>query len=298
MWKRCTSLAAFLLIFLARSGLACLNVKVEDGSGDVSSANKGRSYGGQRSLTDLDELLLKLKYPSMSPAATTPPVKEKKKAKNIHGRRTSSSVKSEAITLKQAARLFNESLCGSKDDLNSFCADPTKYPIEEAEQSLKKIKLVPEMDLLMRMLTPDASILAQPSQSRNPAVKSIFSSSERDGQSGLEDLETAVCGSYWSYVFPKRAKNKNGEYKFILNSPKPGELAQGVRIVVCLGANEPCNFGGYTDFVSRLLKTVCKQQFNYIRLLAFSNDPQDGKDPVEVDTFQFPSACVCFNQSL
>jgi len=239
-----------------------------------------------------------LKYPFTESAAT-------QEENKVQGHKAKVATPDD-VSLDDAVALSSTSLCGSQNE-ETFCSDPTKYPVAAAASVIDKMKIDSQFAIFMDLLQPTSEGV-QSSLARHPDAASLPSSSppDSDGRQGqaagssiLDDddgLESPVCGSYWSYVFPKRAMNQNGEYKFILNAPQDGELAQAVRIRVCLRANKPCDLGSYTNFLSDVVGTACRQEFGYIRLLAFSNEPKDNQQPLEVGTFQFPSACSCYFQ--
>jgi len=96
-----------------------------------------------------------------------------------------------------------------------------------------------------------------------------------------------VCQSLTEDIFPQRAKNKKGQYRFIVNGGEGlEEYIQTVTISKCLGAGLSCN-------VDSQQETECKQEFIEHKLVSLD---QSGKQ-LEVDTFPLPSGCSCYKRS-
>jgi len=102
--------------------------------------------------------------------------------------------------------------------------------------------------------------------------------------------ETPACNSQQSFVYPRTARNRAREWRFVINVP--GETAeqenyvQAVKVERCLREGETCNIAsaGYDS-------TVCRQKYSYRRLLALGENGEQ-----YVDSFRFPSCCICFTQ--
>eukprot|EP00095_Tigriopus_kingsejongensis_P010612 maker-scaffold795_size96016-snap-gene-0.20 protein:Tk10612 transcript:maker-scaffold795_size96016-snap-gene-0.20-mRNA-1 annotation:"PREDICTED: hypothetical protein LOC100741929" len=99
--------------------------------------------------------------------------------------------------------------------------------------------------------------------------------------------ETPLCSSVSLYIYPKRAQNKDNQYKFIINVPEKSFI-QAVRIERCRSPGAECSLQGGLRFSDLGIRTVCRQKFIHRRMLAL-NDQGDE----EVDLFKFPSCCVC-----
>ncbi|KAF8782221.1 Neurotrophin 1 like protein [Argiope bruennichi] len=105
-------------------------------------------------------------------------------------------------------------------------------------------------------------------------------------QEHLEQPESPanyICSSKIRYGFPLRAKDVNGQWKVIVNIEKDvgqGRFTQPVRLEMCKGAGDPCNF--------TQVKTACVQKYNLHRLLSWS--PEKG---IHNDVFKLPVACSC-----
>jgi len=101
--------------------------------------------------------------------------------------------------------------------------------------------------------------------------------------------ESPACDSEESFVYPRTARNRKRQWRFVINVPgEDGEdnYVQAVKVEKCIRQGESCNIAssGYET-------TVCRQKYTYRRLLAFSEDGSQ-----YVDSFRFPSCCVCYQQ--
>ncbi|XP_018564202.1 protein spaetzle isoform X2 [Anoplophora glabripennis] len=107
---------------------------------------------------------------------------------------------------------------------------------------------------------------------------------ELEKRIGAEE-ETFVCGAVDRIIFPKIGKNKNKEWKYIVNQGREEGYVQGIRAETCRHQNAPC------DIIGELpegYRTSCKQKYIYRRLMSLN----ENGTPVP-DTFQLPSACCC-----
>lgn len=103
-----------------------------------------------------------------------------------------------------------------------------------------------------------------------------------NGDSLLSDRksdEQFVCASKSQLIFPKVAKNRKNQEKFIVNH---GGHRQGIRIEVCQREGAPCLP------YPREWKTSCKQKYGYRRLLSISHN-----GTLETDHFLLPLHCCC-----
>lgn len=101
--------------------------------------------------------------------------------------------------------------------------------------------------------------------------------------------ESPACDSEESFVYPRTARNRKRQWRFVINVPgEDGEdnYVQAVKVEKCIRQGESCNIAssGYET-------TVCRQKYTYRRLLAFGEDGSQ-----YVDSFRFPSCCVCYQQ--
>jgi hypothetical protein len=131
---------------------------------------------------------------------------------------------------------------------------------------------------------------------RDAGVESSGDAAEEEG-SGANDADYEfteapedgfenICGLTTEYIMPRAAKNKDGQFRFIVNHPEGGgeQYIQLVRVARCAGAGEECGWG-----VMAGVKTRCQQEYLDHKLVALS---EDGEELV-IDTFTFPSCCTC-----
>jgi len=102
-----------------------------------------------------------------------------------------------------------------------------------------------------------------------------------------EDGFENICGLTTEYIMPRAAKNKNGQFRFIVNHPEGGDeqYIQLVRVARCAGAGEECGYG----VMGPGIETRCHQEYLDHKLVALS---ESGEELV-IDTFTFPSCCSC-----
>merc|ERR1711915_942608 len=98
-----------------------------------------------------------------------------------------------------------------------------------------------------------------------------------------------ICGLTTSYIKPRAAKNKDGEYRFIVNHPDGAdEYLQVVRVSTCNSNDEQCG-GGIIESAGLGLETKCQQEFSDHKLVALSATGEE----LVVEEFRFPSCCTC-----
>ena len=101
-----------------------------------------------------------------------------------------------------------------------------------------------------------------------------------------EEIAENICDTNTKYVTPRAAKNKAGQFVFIVNSPEGSEeYIQLVKVTTCTSAGEQCAQGQ----LSGVMTTMCRQEYSDHKLVALS---ETGKELV-VDTFSLPSCCSC-----
>merc|ERR1712154_431537 len=150
-----------------------------------------------------------------------------------------------------------------------WCDEPQHYPGQ------KIVSVAAKQEDYMKILFP---------------VKDIFSRGDFVEVNNITDVETDsyenVCGMQADYIMSRAAKNKDGQFRFIVNSPEGAdEYIQLVKVVRCQHAGHEC--GGGQLFTSQT--TMCKQEFLDHKLVALS---ESGEELV-IDTFLFPSCCTC-----
>jgi len=158
----------------------------------------------------------------------------------------------------------DKSFCGNGTE---FCTDPISYPTLAIRKALRKQKRI-----IKSMFDTD-----------------LFRLRLRSGIDLLHGGEN-VCGMSTTHIKPKAARNKKGQFKFLVNGGEGSEdYIQLVKISQCLGVGESCGKGKvFTREV-----TECRQEYADHKLVALD---EKGKELI-VDTFSFPSCCSCFMQT-
>ncbi|GFT91365.1 neurotrophin 1 [Nephila pilipes] len=147
----------------------------------------------------------------------------------------------------------------------SMCFEDQEYPRREVLFALNSDSL-----LMDRLTLPDEQLDG-------------ISLVEQNVSESLESQDNYICKSDIKYGLPLRAKDIKGTWKVIINIEKAmggGRFLQPVRLEVCKGAGEPCNF--------TQTKTACVQKYSLQRLLSWS--PEKG---VHNDVYKLPIACSC-----
>jgi len=158
----------------------------------------------------------------------------------------------------------DQPVCGNGTD---FCSDPIVYPSKAIRKALRKQKRV-----MKSMFDTD-----------------LFRLRFRSGIDLYHGGEN-VCSMSTTHIMPKAARNKKGQFKFLVNGGEGSEdYIQLVKISQCLGAGEACGKGKiFTREV-----TECRQEYTDHKLVALD---EEGKELI-VDTFSFPSCCSCIMQT-
>ena len=102
---------------------------------------------------------------------------------------------------------------------------------------------------------------------------------------GFDQTERALCETVETYIYPKKAKNSQGVWKYIVNTD---DYRQGISIHRCLKFihKGPCLYAGSQGVNPEA--TECRQMYSKHSLLSISLD-----GTVDYDTFSVPTACVC-----
>jgi len=147
---------------------------------------------------------------------------------------------------------------------------------------------------------PDQAILAAALRQNN-TLGSLFDSKllgKVQSRKGFPEFEEFVedminiCSVTTEYIMPRAAKNKDGEYKYIVNHPEGGEeYVQQVRVNICQAAEQSC---GHGLLAGSGLDTKCRQEYSDHKLVSLS---QTGEE-LQVETFRFPSCCSCYVSQL
>jgi len=229
------------------------------------------------------------------------------------------------FTSSQAPEIANNSLSSdveissNKTELSAlcpneaaWCSEPSNYPEEAIMRAVQKQgesiqilfpkekKPTKEVLRLDPSIPIDESVLGQ----RFGATEDLEGSGEEgsgdavDDEREVEDYEEHeelhedgfenICGLTTEYIMPRAAKNKNGQFRFIVNHPEGGDdeqYIQLVRVARCAGAGEECGLG----MMGMGIETRCHQEYLDHKLVALS---ESGEELV-IDTFTFPSCCTC-----
>ena len=149
-----------------------------------------------------------------------------------------------------------------------YCELPPSYPANKIARALHKID-----NSLMR------SLLNRTIDSAEIGAEISF----RSRQSSESDYER-VCSSSKEFIQPRQAKNKEGEYMFIVNGGAGlEETVQKVTVSRCLGAGHSCHLTAEET-------TECRQEHAEHRLVALDEAGQQ----LIMATFLFPSGCSCY----
>jgi len=97
--------------------------------------------------------------------------------------------------------------------------------------------------------------------------------------------ESDMCDSYQKYSYPKKAKNLDGVWFYIINTD---EYRQGVKTETCLSSVKggSCLYGGSEGIDPT--STVCQQFYSNHLLLALSSN-----GTISLEEFLIPSSCGC-----
>merc|ERR1712232_1111491 len=97
--------------------------------------------------------------------------------------------------------------------------------------------------------------------------------------------ESRACDHRKGTVYPKKAKNIEGKFVFIVNDE---QYRQSVEIEQCVSEGDPCQ----NDSDAPLPTTVCRQKYATYRMYVIN---QEGRQVY--DSFSLPSACLCHHKS-
>merc|ERR1712232_70920 len=97
--------------------------------------------------------------------------------------------------------------------------------------------------------------------------------------------ESRSCDHRKGTVYPKKAKNIEGKFVFIVNDE---QYRQSVEIEQCISEGDPCQ----NDSDAPLPTTVCRQKYATYRMYVIN---QEGRQVY--DSFSLPSACLCHHKS-
>jgi len=165
-----------------------------------------------------------------------------------------------------------------------WCDTPEEYPEEQIMKAVMKQKQTFKDIFDTKDKSQDFISISQPSTNRNESFTGIATRI-----SPLDDQFKNICGLTTSYIKPRAAKNKDGEYRFIVNHPDGAdEYLQVVRVSTCNSNDEQCG-GGIIESAGLGLESKCQQEFSDHKLVALSATGEE----LVVEEFRFPSCCTC-----
>jgi len=173
-------------------------------------------------------------------------------------------------------------LCGGSED---WCDSPADYP----DQAILAAALRQNNSLGSLF---DSKLLVKEKEvpTERPAIfKAVQSRNDfPEFEEFVEEDMINICSVKTEYIMPRAAKNKDGEYKFIVNHPEGGEeYVQQVRVNICRAGEQSC---GHGLLAGSGLDTKCRQEYSDHKLVSLSATGEE----LQVETFRFPSCCSCF----
>ena len=164
-----------------------------------------------------------------------------------------------------------EQLCGAGE---GWCAAPRHYPDTAILAAVTRQK----QTFGQMFDSPNNTAAARTEAAANATIGTRSGNFE---MLAAEAEFTNICAVRTSYITPRAAKNKEGQFRFIVNSPDgAAEYSQLVRVAVCGAAGAEC---------SGVAGTRCRQEYSDHKLVSLSG----GGEELVVDTFSFPSCCTC-----
>ena len=164
-----------------------------------------------------------------------------------------------------------EQLCGAGE---GWCAAPRHYPDTAILAAVTRQK----QTFSQMFDSPNNTTAARTEAKANTTIGT------RSGNFEMLEAEaefTNICAVRTSYITPRAAKNKEGQFRFIVNSPDgAAEYSQLVRVAVCGAAGAEC---------SGVAGTRCRQEYSDHKLVSLGSSGEE----LVVDTFSFPSCCTC-----
>jgi len=165
-------------------------------------------------------------------------------------------------------------------DNQDFCDDIEDYPSD-----IEVSPVVALNSLIKDKLFPEPEPPLPPVPRNNDILRNFFE--EEDSPPNFVQ-ESQACRHRKSVVYPKKAKNTNGKYLFIVNKE---EYKQSVDIEQCEGEGQPCETDGDAPQMN-VGSTVCRQKFTTFKLYAINHEGEQ-----IYDSFSLPSACLCYHKS-
>merc|ERR1711915_342644 len=173
-------------------------------------------------------------------------------------------------TSTEPSKIIKDVKASCPDDA-IWCDAPDEYPEEQIMKAVIKQKQTFKDIFDTKDKSQDFISISQPST--NITESSIGIATR---MSPLDDQFKNICGLTTSYIKPRAAKNKDGEYRFIVNHPDGAdEYLQVVRVSTCNSNDEQCG-GGIIESAGLGLETKCQQEFSDHKLVALSSSGEEG----------------------
>ena len=176
-----------------------------------------------------------------------------------------------------------------------FCEHLSSYPAAKIAKALQKednaflknmLKLGNDNTKVPEQISPSRSRIAQKFRPRKKQESGFRLRTLIEPRTEPELEYEKVCQSITEDIFPQRAKNQKGQYRFIVNGGDGlEEYLQAVTISKCLGAGLSCNVDSHDD-------TECRQEYIEHKLVSLDQAGQQ----LEYDTFPLPSGCSCYKK--
>jgi len=196
-------------------------------------------------------------------------------------------------------RLCNTQPCHSVQpcsDGEDYCQQTSSYPASKIAKALEKensalLRNMLKQGNVTKTSKPQATSRMRPMKEHNSAFMlrsgliDFRSTEPVQSRTEPEPEYEKVCHSLTEDIFPRSAKNKEGQYRFIVNGG-PGEYVQTVSISKCVGAGLSCNVDSDEE-------TECRQEYIEHKLVSLDETGQQ----LELDTFPLPSGCSCYKQN-
>ncbi|CAB3374104.1 Hypothetical predicted protein [Cloeon dipterum] len=160
---------------------------------------------------------------------------------------------------------------GEECDLfsNTLCLEVPNYPKEAIIASMKR-STTSMLGVLAREIGTE-----QTSDRRQDVEENLVGVDNEKG--------ATLCPSITKFARPKRARNVNGQWKYLVNTGD--EHSQTLRIELCTEAGESCNY------LANGVASQCVQVYTHHRLLAWDYDKG-----LFLDLFKVPTCCSCHIQ--
>ncbi|XP_076334692.1 uncharacterized protein LOC143238406 [Tachypleus tridentatus] len=170
---------------------------------------------------------------------------------------------------------------------NTYCLKDSEYPRELIMHYINNEQRAVSQ-LLADIGNQSNSQIVDPGLYSNGKFTYQFVSQNDKDSENNNDYNT--CSSKVVYERPLRARNKQGQWKFILNLKIPNggkKYTQTVRLETCMYPGVQCRSS------SNSYSTRCHQKYNHQRLLAWENERG-----FHIDAFLLPAACSCHAPSV